>query len=286
MTKQEFLRELWNKLTELPQEDVEKSLDYYSEMIDDRVENGLTEEEAVAEIGTADAAAAQILEGLPEKRRERKLAAEEKKAENKSEESAKTSQTQTGNAAQNAGAAQNIGTGNTTQNTGTASTAQGASAGGAAQNTGSTSQPYGTGYGGGYYSYTPESAKTSYQKKPVSAGKVIALICTFPLWFPLLMAFGAIVFALFVTIWAVTFALFVTAASFIVAGVAGVVMLFVLTIHGELALGLIYFGTGFFLAGLGILFMVFSGSVIKGVGVLSSKIWRGVTSLFGKRRAA
>ena len=43
MTKQEFLRELWNRLTELPQEDVEKSLDYYSEMIDDRVEDGLTE---------------------------------------------------------------------------------------------------------------------------------------------------------------------------------------------------------------------------------------------------
>ena len=50
MTKQEFLRALWNKLSALPSEDVGRALDYFSEMIDDRMENGLTEEEAVAAV--------------------------------------------------------------------------------------------------------------------------------------------------------------------------------------------------------------------------------------------
>ena len=33
MKKQEFLRALWNKLSELPKEDIETSLDYYAEMM-------------------------------------------------------------------------------------------------------------------------------------------------------------------------------------------------------------------------------------------------------------
>ena len=39
MKKQEFLRALWNKLSELPKEDIETSLDYYAEMIEDRMES-------------------------------------------------------------------------------------------------------------------------------------------------------------------------------------------------------------------------------------------------------
>ena len=40
-------------------------------MIDDRVEDGLTEEEAVAEIGTAEEVAAQLIAELPQKIKER-----------------------------------------------------------------------------------------------------------------------------------------------------------------------------------------------------------------------
>ena len=49
MSKTEFLTELKKALEGLPEEDIEKSLEYYSEMIDDRIEDGLSEEEAVAE---------------------------------------------------------------------------------------------------------------------------------------------------------------------------------------------------------------------------------------------
>ncbi len=61
MNKQEFLEGVRDKIRGLSPNDVEKSLDFYGEMIDDRIEDGFTEEEAVAAMGSADDIAAQIL---------------------------------------------------------------------------------------------------------------------------------------------------------------------------------------------------------------------------------
>lgn len=65
MDKQEFLSRLQAGLAGLPQEDIEERLTFYGEMIDDRMEEGLTEEEAVAELGTVEQVVAQILEETP-----------------------------------------------------------------------------------------------------------------------------------------------------------------------------------------------------------------------------
>ncbi len=65
MKKEQFLRDLSTRLVSLPHADVKRSLDYYSEMIDDRIEDGLSEEEAVKKIGTPAKAAEEILVGLP-----------------------------------------------------------------------------------------------------------------------------------------------------------------------------------------------------------------------------
>ena len=61
MKKREFLAALAGALSALPQEEREERLSFYGEMIDDRIEEGLSEEEAVADIGSVDAAAADIL---------------------------------------------------------------------------------------------------------------------------------------------------------------------------------------------------------------------------------
>ena len=61
MSKQEFLNELWKGLSGLPQEDIERSIDFYSEMIDDRIEEGLTEAQATAAIGSVKDIVSQIL---------------------------------------------------------------------------------------------------------------------------------------------------------------------------------------------------------------------------------
>jgi len=61
MTKLKFLLELEKKLSGLPQQDIEEQLTFYCEMIEDRVEEGISEEDAVAQIGMVEDIAAQIL---------------------------------------------------------------------------------------------------------------------------------------------------------------------------------------------------------------------------------
>ena len=51
MNKQEFLAQLRKGLSGLPQDDIEERLAFYDEMIDDRMEDGLSEDEAVSAAG-------------------------------------------------------------------------------------------------------------------------------------------------------------------------------------------------------------------------------------------
>ena len=62
MTKVQFLDLLHKKLSTLPESDLNESLGFYAEMIDDLIEEGLDEEQAVARVGSVDAIASQILE--------------------------------------------------------------------------------------------------------------------------------------------------------------------------------------------------------------------------------
>ncbi|MBE7066638.1 MAG: DUF1700 domain-containing protein [Ruminococcaceae bacterium] len=61
MNKDMFLSALRTCLSGLPQKDIDLSLDYYSEIIDDRIEDGLSEEEAVKAMGGMDEIVSQIL---------------------------------------------------------------------------------------------------------------------------------------------------------------------------------------------------------------------------------
>ena len=65
MSKQEFLDALKEHLSGFPKEELDERLDFYSEMIDDRIESGLPEEDAVLELGAPKAVAAQILKETP-----------------------------------------------------------------------------------------------------------------------------------------------------------------------------------------------------------------------------
>ncbi len=65
MTKKEFLQQLRSLLSGLSQEDIQSSLDYYGEMIDDRVESGMSEQEATAELGAPQNIAHDILLEMP-----------------------------------------------------------------------------------------------------------------------------------------------------------------------------------------------------------------------------
>ncbi len=65
MSKSEFLENLRKGLRGLPQSDVDERCAFYSEMIDDRIEEGMSEEEAVAAAGTVESIVTQILDETP-----------------------------------------------------------------------------------------------------------------------------------------------------------------------------------------------------------------------------
>ena len=65
MNRDEFLARLRRQLAGLPEEEREERLAFYGEMLADRVEDGLTEEEAAASLGTPEEVAAQILADVP-----------------------------------------------------------------------------------------------------------------------------------------------------------------------------------------------------------------------------
>ncbi len=65
MDKKEFLSELEKRLQGLPKADIEERLEFYSESIDDRVEEGKTEEEAINDMGGIDSVVNQIVDETP-----------------------------------------------------------------------------------------------------------------------------------------------------------------------------------------------------------------------------
>ena len=65
MNKTEFVLALSEKLSFLPWNEIEERVSFYLEMIDDRMEDGLSEEEAVAAVGSVPAITEQILADIP-----------------------------------------------------------------------------------------------------------------------------------------------------------------------------------------------------------------------------
>lgn len=65
MSKQEFLTQLRKGLSGLPKDDIEERLIFYAEMIEDQMEDGLSEEEAVSAVGTVENIIEQVIEDIP-----------------------------------------------------------------------------------------------------------------------------------------------------------------------------------------------------------------------------
>ncbi|MDO4831573.1 MAG: DUF1700 domain-containing protein [Clostridia bacterium] len=65
MNKHDFLAQLRKGLSGLPQDDIEERLTFYGEMLDDRIEEGLSEEEAVSAIGDVEEIVRQAVADIP-----------------------------------------------------------------------------------------------------------------------------------------------------------------------------------------------------------------------------
>lgn len=66
MRKKEFLDKLRAGLILLPEKELEERLAFYREMIEDHIEDGMTEEEAIAEVGNIDDIIAETASAFPE----------------------------------------------------------------------------------------------------------------------------------------------------------------------------------------------------------------------------
>ncbi len=72
MTKQKFLSLLRKGLNGLPQGEIEERLTFYIEMIDDRMEEGLSEEDAVMAVGSVEEIMSQLTADIATPKTERK----------------------------------------------------------------------------------------------------------------------------------------------------------------------------------------------------------------------
>lgn len=123
------------------------------------------------------------------------------------------------------------------------------------------------------FSFGKENSWEEYDEEPVkkklSAGKILALVLTFPIWLPLLIAGFAVAFSLMIALMAVLFSLVVGlgigAIACVLAGVLVIVLGF-LGVAGILDVStnfLFLMGTGIMSAGVGIVLYYCTGAVIK-----------------------
>jgi len=193
MNKTEFLQCLGEKLTALPPNEIEKTQGFYSEMIDDRMEDGMNEDDAVAAIGDIDAIVNESLLDLP-------LA-------------------------------------------------------------------------------TLMKAKIRPATK-LKSWEIVLIVLGFPLWFPLLGAFFAVILAVYASVWAVIISLYAAVAGLVIGGIGGVFGVF---FAQSFPSGLFMLGCGLFFTGTGIL--AFFG--VKKLSIwlvkLTGLFLRWIKSLFIKR---
>lgn len=179
MNKKEFLAALKSALAGLPQSDVEERAAFYGEIIDDRMEEGLGEEEAVASVGPVDSIREQVLADTPLSR----IVKEKVKPE-----------------------------------------------------------------------------------RSLRAWEIVLLILGFPLWFPLLIAAGAVIFSLYAVIWSLIISLWAVEISLWGVALGGFVAAAAFFLRGTPAAGVLTLGAGLFSAGLSI--FVFFGCVAASKGVV------------------
>lgn len=69
MNKQEFLKKLRKQLSHLPKKELDERLNFYSEMIEDHMEEGLSEEDAVSAVGSVEEIVMQAAADTPKTNR-------------------------------------------------------------------------------------------------------------------------------------------------------------------------------------------------------------------------
>lgn len=237
MTRIEFINELKTRLSSIPEAERNKSIQYYNEIIDDRVENGMDEITAIACLESPQLLAERILNEFG-------IFETPKSSLTLTTEPPKYSR-------------------NTNTNTNTQNTQK-------TQNNSSQSNKQ--------TSYTQKT--TLYVKSKMSGGTILLLILGFPIWFPLLMAFFAVAFAMYITIWSLVLSLFCVAVGCAVACVGCVLVSPFLIFRNGIIPSVFTAGVGLISGAIGITFWILSVSFTKAMWKFSKFSFAKIIGIF------
>lgn len=199
MNKAAFLAELEQGLSGLPREEAEERLAFYAEMIDDRMEEGIDEEAAVAGIGPVEEIAAQTLADI---------------------------------------------------------------------------------------SLTKLVRERIKPRRTLKGWEIALIILGFPLWFPLLVVFGAVLFSLYAVIWAVFFSLWAVELILAVCGIGGIAVAAAHFAHGNVLPGVVMLGISLLCCGLSVFLFFGCLAVSKWIVILTKKMGLWIKSLFVRKEDA
>lgn len=178
MNKEEFLTELKNVLSGLPQDDARERLAFYDEMIDDRIEEGASEQDAVASVGSVEKIVKDIVSDIP----------------------------------------------------------------------------------------LTKLVKVKIKpKRTLNAWEIVLIVLGFPLWFPLLVAAGAVIFSLYVVALSLIISLWAVEISLLAGAIGGVAAAAVYIIQGSIIPFLAILGAGIFCAGISV--FAFYACVLASKGI-------------------
>ena len=133
---------------------------------------------------------------------------------------------------------------------------------------------------------TPISKLVKQKMKPkhnMSAVEIVLLVLGSPIWLSLLIAAVAVVLSVYVSLWSVIISLYAVTFSVAVCGVAGVLVLPIFALKGDVVQGVFLLGCGLVCAGLAILMFMLSKYATKGIIWLSCKIWFLIKRCFVRR---
>ncbi len=193
MNKEEFLAELRSGLAGLPRDDIDERVSFYAEIIDDRIEEGLSEAEAVAGLGPVGEIVSQIIADTP---------------------------------------------------------------------------------------FTKLVLEKVSSKRALRAWEIVLLVLGFPLWFPLLVAAGAVLLALYVVVWALIVTIFAVELAFLASVIGEFVAAVVALAKGSVLAAAAALGLALFCAGVS--YFLFFGCIkaAKGLLKLTKKAALGMKARF------
>ena len=217
MNKKDFLDEVRTRLAGLSENDIQNALDFYVEAIDDHIDDGMTEDQAVSAVGTPEEVAEKILMDtpLPTLIKTQAQAMSQKQA-NTTDQTAQANQTaQTYQSAQTAGMS-----GNPTP-----------------------------------VIPAPAAAQPA-RKSKLSPWAIVLIVLGAPVWLPLTIGLGAVALAIVMAIFALILAVVVAVLGAAIGGVVAIFASLVAIVMGEGVHGLVQLAAALILVGLALLLFI------------------------------